>query len=411
MRAFHIPIAIIGAGASGLAAAIAAARVRPASVMLLEKETRVGRKLLATGNGRCNLMNMHVSKKRFHGSGAHAALSLLERTTPHALLAFFASIGLRCREEAEGRVYPFSGQASAVLDALRLACDQLHVQTRTEAWIRQVKQTADGFALTLASGEIVRADRVIIAGGGCASPALGSDGSAFSLLQAMGHSITSPMPAIAPLKLPLDRIRGAKGVRIAASLSLLCENALLQREEGEALFTDYGISGVAAMQLARRVNSALQEGRAPMLQISFMDKGCAQDEMAQRAGLFAGLPAETLFTGLLHKQLGACLLRAANIAPGTLISPQVAMKIAPLLSAWTLPVQGTLPFANAQVTAGGADAGEFDPETLASYLVPGLYACGEALDVDGDCGGYNLMWAWASGLAAGEAAAVSLQST
>lgn len=408
MADLHSPIVILGAGASGLMAAIAASRVRPASVLLLEKEARVGRKLLATGNGRCNLLNTRVDKARYHGSGAHAAHSLLEQMTPAYLKDVFASIGLRCREEAEGRVYPFSGQASSVLDALRFACDSLQVQVKTEATVCRIQRVPSGFLLSLRSGETISASRLIMAGGGKASPSLGADGSAFSLMQAMGHPISPLFPAIAALKLLPERIRGLKGVRADATLSLLCGGKAVHREEGEALFTDYGISGVAAMQMARRVNESAQRREACTLRVSLLDEHEARKEVENRSGLFSQFPMEAFFTGLLHKRMALCLLREAQISPQALAGETDVTPLAALLHAWDLPVLGTLPFAQAQVTAGGALLSSFDPETLASHIVPGLYACGEVLDVDGDCGGYNLMWAWASGLAAGRAAAESL---
>lgn len=398
-------IAVAGGGASGLMAALRAARARPGRVLLLEKEARVGRKLMATGNGRCNLMNLRPEAARYHGGGADAALALLRGTPPEALLDAFAALGLRCREEAEGRVYPFSGQAGAVLDVLRMACEQAGVRTRTGTAVSGIARDGDGFRLSLADGEMVCARRVIVAGGGRASPDLGSDGSAHGLLAGLGHAITPLFPAIVPLRLPAQRIRGLKGVRAHVSLALYAGGEVAQCERGEALFTDYGLSGVAAMQLARGAQEAFSHGQAVSVSISLLDEAAAREEMARRAGRLAGLPLETLFVGLLHRRVGECLLREAGLSPQAQVTPEAVAPLAALLADWRLPVQGTMPFAQAQVTAGGADMAEFDPATLESRLVPGLYACGEVLDVDGDCGGYNLMWAWLSGMAAGDAAA------
>lgn len=405
-----VPIVILGAGASGLMAAIAAARVRPHSVMLLEKEARVGRKLLATGNGRCNLLNMRIGESSYHGGGAETAKALLRLRTPAALLSHFESLGLTCREEAEGRVYPFSGQASSVLDVMRLACARAGVQTRTEASVTSIRKIPDGFALTLHGGERIMAQRVILAGGGKASPAHGSDGSGHALLAALGHTITPTFPAIVPLKLPVQAIRGLKGIRTPVRLTLYVQDKPVHTEDGEALFTDYGISGVAAMQMARYVQEALAARKKPMLSISLMSEKNAACEVERRAAVLAGETMTDFCTGLLHRRLGECLLRAARIDPAAPVTGQAANALLPYLHDWRLPVEGTLPFANAQVTAGGADMAEFDGETLVSIRVPGLYACGELLDVDGACGGYNLMWAWASGLTAGEAAARSLDT-
>lgn len=402
------PIVIIGAGASGLMAAIAASRVRPHSVLLLEKEVRVGRKLLATGNGRCNLLNMRLDKGHYHGSGAHIAQNVLERMTPAWLLDAFAAIGLVCREESEGRVYPFSGQASAVLDSLRLACDRQGVQVLTETPVSQIRMDQDRFHIQIAGQQPILADRVILAGGGKASPSLGSDGSALKLLARLGHTLTDTFPAIVPLRLPSDRIRGLKGIRMQATLTLHVDQSPVHTERGEALLTEYGLSGIAAMQLARETNLALARQQQVTVQIQLMDPQSASALVAFRSNAFREQPMERFFTGVLHKQLGATLLREAGLLAGTPISEASTRPLIALLSDWRLPVLGTQPLAQAQVTAGGALATEFDPQTLASYLIPGLYACGEILDVDGDCGGYNLMWAWASGILAGQSAAASL---
>lgn len=398
-------LAIVGAGASGMMAAIAAARLRPGPILLLEKEARVGRKLMATGNGRCNLMNLRPEATRYHGSGAPVALEMLQATPPQALLDIFAAMGLVCREEAEGRVYPFSGQANAVLDVLREACDGLGVHTRTGAVAVGIARAAQGFAIRLSDGGEIGARRVIIAGGGKASPALGSDGSAAALLASLGHTITPLYPAIVPLKVPAWRVRGLKGIRVQATLTLLVDGQAAQMEQGEALFGEQGISGIAAMQLARRAGMALSQGRGVALSIRLMPPDMARAEMQRRAARLEGTPFAGFFTGLLHRRLGESLLRDAGIAADAPVSQAAAATLAALLPDWQWPVQGTLPFAQAQVTAGGALAGEFNPQTLESRIVPGLHACGEVLDVDGDCGGYNLMWAWLSGEAAGRAAA------
>lgn len=399
------PIAIIGAGASGLFAAMAASGMRPHSVLLLEKEARVGRKLLATGNGRCNLLNMAVDPSRYHGGGRQTALSLLAQTPPATLADLFDMAGLLCREEKEGRVYPFSGQAASVLDVLRAACARGGVETRCDTNIVSIHRKNSAFVLASASGEVFHASRVIIAAGGRAAPSFGADGGAYTLLSALGHKISPPMPALSPLKLPPERIRGLKGVRIQATLTLLMDGRPARVERGEALFAEYGLSGVAAMQLSRAAGDALALRRRAAISIGLMEPDTAKRQLAGRVSRLKGEPMENLLTGLLHKRVSQCLLREAAIPLDAPISESVAAPLLPLLSGWELPIAGVLPFPHAQVTAGGAVLSEFCEETLASRIVPGLYACGEALDVDGDCGGYNLMWAWVSALAAGRAAA------
>lgn len=404
----HHPIAIIGAGASGFVAAVAAARMRPHSVILLEKEARVGRKLLATGNGRCNLLNMRVPDGVYHGGGRAVALAFVKRKPPEALLAFFESIGLCVREETAGRCYPYSGQASSLVDALRNACDRLAVEVRLNAAVTSIQKTPHGFLLHGEGYDPIPCERVIFAAGGKAAPSFGTDGSAFAMMTALGHTVLSLRPALAPLKLPPDRIRGLKGIRLHCSLSLTINNGIVQTAQGEILFTEYGISGIAAMQLARTAGEALARKQRVHVVIHLLDQAMAKAQIALRVALFDDQQMETICMGLLPNRVALCLLREAGIAKDAPITQASAQPLLPLLSGWSLPVSGVLPFQHAQVTAGGLAMDTFDANTLASHLVPGLYACGEALDVDGDCGGYNLMWAWLSGIVAGEAAAGSL---
>ncbi|MDR0929190.1 MAG: aminoacetone oxidase family FAD-binding enzyme [Oscillospiraceae bacterium] len=404
-----IPLVIIGAGASGLMAAATASLSGP--VLLLEKEARAGRKLLATGNGRCNLLTLRPERARLHGGGADAAWALMQKNPPRAVLQRFEAMGLCWREEAEGRVYPASGQAGAVLDVLRAACERQGVRLRTGAEVLRLDRAQGGFRLHLADGEMLLARRVIMAGGGRAAPSFGADGQVHRLLGALGHPVTRLAPALSPLKLPPDRIRGLKGVRTQATLALEIADRPAATERGEALFTDYGISGVAAMQLSRRAGEALASGQSARLAISLMTPEEASDQTALRASLFSGATMEGYFTGLLHKRIGLCLLREAGLAPDAPVTPDAARRVQPLLARWALPITGVLPFAHAQVTAGGLAMAAFCPETLESRLVPGLFACGEALDVDGDCGGYNLLWAWVSGMVVGEAGMPGMEGT
>ena len=426
-----------------MVAAIAASRVRPHSVILLEKEARVGRKLLATGNGRCNLLNMNISSGAYHGSGSAAALSLLDKMPPEWLLSYFSELGLLCREESEGRCYPHSGQAASVLDALRFSLDRYGVEIRQNAEVQRIcreddrktcreeLQNADhekegflprpmplpvarereGFALHLASSPVIHAKRVVFAAGGKAAPSFGADGSAFQMMTALGHTLIPLRPALVPLKVPADRIRGLKGIRVHGEAALLIDGRVERTETGEILFTEYGLSGIAAMSLSRSAGDALlrkQQKHRVEICLRLLDRQTAFEEMRKRLSLFSGETMESVFTGILPKRIGLCLLREVGIAPGETVTEAAVQSVFALCSEWVLPVTGVLAFQNAQVTAGGLDFGEFHQDMLESKIVPGLYACGEALDVDGNCGGYNLMWAWVSGITAGESVIRSL---
>lgn len=397
------PIAVVGGGASGLMAAYAASKAQPGPVLLLEKEARVGRKLLSTGNGRCNLLNLTVHQTCYHGSGAGIAQALLSQIGPYQLVDVFEAMGLHTRQEAEGRVYPYSGHAGSVLDALRAACARQGVRTLCGMEITRIKRDADGFTLFSADGQTVRAGRVILSTGGLAGLPHGQAG--YRLPEPFGHTVTKLMPALSPLKLPADRIRGLKGVRVQCRMTLYAGGDALRTEKGEALFTEYGLSGIAAMQLSRGAGEALSGGHYVTLSIRLLERQEAEQQVTHRAELYAGEPMERFFTGLLHPRVSLCLLGEAGFSPQSSWDAQKAGALANLLCDWRLPVQGVLPLHKAQVTAGGIPLSEFDPHTLASRKAPGLYACGELLDVDGDCGGYNLLWAWVSGLVAGSAAA------
>lgn len=389
---------VIGGGPAGMSAAISAARKGERTV-LLERMDRVGKKLLATGSGRCNVMN--AGPLRYPGGGDFA-----RQTVDGAMVrAFLASLGLTLREEAEGRVYPASGQASTVLDALRLALERLGVKTVTGCEVTALEKTERGFRAQTAHG-IFEGDRAIICGGGKAAPKLGSDGSAYALLAHLGHSISPLRPALTQLRAESLFLKGLSGIRIRARLWVTHNGKTLARQEGEALFTDYGISGVCAMQLSRfcqEKGSVLHLDLRPALGLE------AADDLQARRALFAGLPMHRFFTGLCVTRLGEALLRHTGIdgrLPVEKLSQAQWQALGAAIADVALPLTGVNGFDSAQVTWGGADPWSFDPATLESLICPGLHAAGEILDVDGDCGGFNLMFAIATGVRAGENARV-----
>lgn len=403
-------IAVVGGGASGLIAALHARRMRPATdVLLLERQARVGRKLLATGNGRCNLTNSGAMPQNYHGDHALIA-EALNRFPPRYILDYFEQMGLLCREEVDGRVYPFSAQAAAVLDALRMALDEAGGRVLCDCEVCSICSEADGFLLSSANGDQIRARCVILCAGGPASPSLGGGESGYALLRALGHRIVRPFPALTPLRVPAERVRALKGVRCACEIGLYCEDRLLRAERGELLFTEYGLSGIAAMMLARDAGEQLGRRKRVEARIRLLpwDAARIRSHLSERQQAMPNRALEGFLTGLVHKRLGQALLQQAGVGPLSRVAQSLTGDeldaLAAVLNEWVLPVTGTQGFAQAQVTAGGADTAQFDPDTLQSKLVPGLFCAGELLNVDGDCGGYNLQWAWASGLMAAEGA-------
>lgn len=390
---------MIGGGAAGMAAAIEAAK-HGAQVTLLERMDRVGKKLLATGNGRCNLMN--VGPACYPGGAAYAQ-AVLDRCGAREQTDFWQELGLRLREEEGGRVYPASGQASTVLDALRLAMDNLGVEIVTGAAVKDVRPGKRGF--TVVTDEMTwHGDKVILAGGGCAQPKLGSDGSLWAIMERMGHRLVRPKPALTQIMTETLPIKGLGGVRVKADVAVVKAGQVLHEESGEVLFADYGISGVCVMQCARFAEKGSVMRLNLLRGMGFEDTRQAEQEILRRKAAWSNQSMEKLLTGLCVPRLAGTLCMEAGIrfrdrVIGSLKENEAAV-LARILGAFDLPVKGVKGFENAQVTAGGLDVREFDAMTMESRLIPGLYAAGEMLDVDGTCGGFNLMFAFGSGILA-----------
>ena len=394
---------IVGGGASGLTAACALA-LRGRRVVLLEKQGRVGRKLLSTGNGRCNLTNLNASAADYHGA-RQAAQAALRAWPPKKVLAFFEALGIPGAADEAGRVYPMSRQAASVLDALRLCCDERGAVTLTDFAVTRLEKHSGGFEAVAADGRAVRARCALVAAGGLAAPKLGACGDGFRLLEGFGHAIAPRFPAIAPLRTAPEAVRGLKGIRAEGEIALLADGEVVRREAGEVLFGEGSVSGIAAMQLARRANEALRDGKRCEARLDFLPGADAAVLLRERAARLPKRRAEDFLNGIVPRRLGQVLAREAGIdmaAPAEALTEVQTRALARLVNGWTLPVTGTLGFDQAQATAGGASLRDFDARCMQSLRCPGLFAAGEVLDVDGDCGGFNLQWAWSSALMAAE---------
>ncbi len=395
-------IVVIGGGAAGMAAAIEAARCG-ARVELLERMDRVGKKLLATGNGRCNLMN--TGAPCYHG-GESFARAVLDRCGVKEQVAFWHDVGLRLREEDGGRVYPASGQASTVLEALRLAMDNAGVIVRTGVAVEGIRPEKHGFTVMTGEGDW-HYDKVILAGGGCAQPKLGSDGSLWPIMESLGHALVMPRPALTQIVTDTRHTKGLSGIRVKADVAVMKGESILHRETGEVLFTDYGVSGVCVMQCARFAEKGSRIVLNLLRGMGFDNEKQAEEEFLRRRDAWGEQAMERLMTGLCVPKLAACLCMEAGIRfrdrlIGSLTEKE-AGRLAGVLRQFTLRAEGIKGFDSAQVTAGGLDVADFDPQTMESKLVRGVYAAGEMLDVDGTCGGFNLMFAFGSGLIAARA--------
>lgn len=397
-------IAIIGGGASGLMAACTAAQAG-ARVALFERQARVGRKLLATGNGRCNLTNLNAGPSHYHGTDPDFVRPALTALDVAETLSLFRSLGLLTAPADEsGRVYPLSDSANSVLDVLRFELDRQGVTLHAPSPVTAITRRGPGF-MVKTEDCAVPADKVIIACGGCAGGKLGGVSDGYALLQSLGHSRTALHPALTQLNCDSPYPRALKGVRATARITLSRDGRTVGENRGEVQFTEKGISGIAVFELSRLV-STKGKCRAELDFLPDISPAELTELLTAQAARRGALSGEELLTGVLHNKLGRTICRAANTAgkPCGELTPAELSRCAGLCKAFPLDVTGTGGFDAAQVTAGGVSTAEFYAETLESRIVPGLYACGEVLDIDGDCGGYNLQWAWSSGYLAGRCA-------
>ena len=394
-------VGIIGAGASGMAAALAAAENESVQVVLMERQARVGRKLLATGNGRCNLSNLHAGKQGYHGEDIAFAGSALEKHDVENTLSWFRKMGLLTVAEESGRVYPYSDQANSVVDVLRFALDKANIELKTGFEVAKARKVGNQFHVSGAE-ETVVCDKLIVACGGLAGTKLGGSMSGYKLLGKFGHRSTKLRPALVQIKTGWGGIAGLKGVRANCNVKILHDGVAFAESSGEIQFTEYGVSGPVIFEVSRDV---CQSSGNWSCVLDFLPQLRADEILEELKYRMAGnLPVEELFTGILHNRLGRVLTKAAGIRAGKIVaelSEDDLTAVTGIVKSFELPLTETLGMDSAQVTAGGVETKGFDPNTMESKLVPGLYACGEVLDIDGDCGGYNLQWAWSSGRLAG----------
>ncbi len=394
-------IAIIGGGASGMAAALASAENKENRVLLLERQSRVGKKLLATGNGRCNLSNRNMEETHYHGDTGTFCASALAAFPVDRTLEWFEKMGLYTVTELSGRVYPYSDQANSVVDVLRFALEKPNIQVKTGCEVSRIRRDGDGFLLH-AGEETIACDRLIIACGGLAGSKLGGSMAGYKLLRSLGHHCTALRPALVQLKSSARCCPSLKGVRAHCKAEIFRDGQLFSSSIGEIQFTENGVSGPVIFEISRDVCREKGDWQCVLDLLPEMEQEALSDLLEAKKN--SALKAEELFTGIVHNRLGRIITAAAGISLQKSIAqlaPQELQEAAKCAKHFCLDLTEPLGMDSAQVTAGGICTEEFDPKTLESKLVPGLYACGEVLDVDGDCGGYNLQWAWSSGYVAG----------
>lgn len=396
-------IITVGAGAAGLAAAISAKRNnRDLKIAILEAQSKAGKKILVTGNGRCNLTNTNVSKEFYHGS--FDVSKTLNRFSAEKLMYFFSTLGLVCDIETNGLVYPHSRQASAVLDVLLMEIKRLKIEIICDCKVELIRKKGEFFNIKTSNGEYA-AKKAVMSCGGKAFPAAGGTGLGLDVIKNLGHKITPLFPALCPIQVKSDFMKSLKGIRAKAEVTLYDGEKAIKSEIGEVQFTDNALSGICVFNLT----TLLPKVKSPVISVN-LAKDYSYIELLNllndRKKLFANEPIENYFTGLFHKNIGIALLKSVTDKPMTEICKRLSDKeikaLANIIQNWKFECKQCKDFSKAQVMLGGVNGNEVNSYTFESKVVKNLYICGEALDVCGDCGGFNLHFAFASGIITGE---------
>ena len=394
---------IIGGGAAGLAAAAYLSRYS-IQVLLIERLDRVGKKILSTGNGRCNFSNREMSAKNY-GNKHEFIKKLFKTTSPSEVLDFLASLGLMFREES-GRLYPRTMAASSVLDVFRNALQKDNIQTMLQEKAVLITNKNGLWQVKTESKHEYIAKYLIVCTGGKAAPKMGTDGSAFNMIENLGHCITPIVPALVQLRCSSSILPSLRGLRIHAKVSLFVNKRYVNSEIGELLFTDYGLSGICVMQLSGNAADALREKAAVSLQIDMLPEipdSYMISWFKDRLNSNSTNTVLSVFTGVFPRMLSQAILHEVAIPCTKIAAALTPLEVDALLNQikrYSLQVTGTQGFDSAQVSRGGVSLDEIDPYTMESRLHPGLFFAGEDVDIDGPCGGYNLHFAFASGLTA-----------
>ena len=407
-------ILVIGGGAAGLVAAITAARAG-CSVLILEHKDRVGKKILSTGNGKCNYTNALQGISYYRGDDPAFVLPVFEQFGLEETVAFFEEIGVYPKIK-NGYYYPASEQAASVLEVLRMEADHQNVSILTEQEITGLSQTKKGFRIE-AGGDAFFAKKVIFATGLLAAPKTGSDGSAFPYIESFGHHFTDIVPALVALKGKQSFFKALAGIRAEILIKLYIDGQQITAEHGELQLTDYGISGIPVYQVSRYATKALKKKQNVHALIDFLPNLSfdeAKDLLQRRFGVYANQKtASECMIGLFNKKLADVLLKEAGIdlhVPAKNVSEKQLKRLLEQIKTFRVDITGSNSFEQAQVCAGGVDTREINNQTLESRLVSGIYFAGELIDIDGICGGYNLQWAWSSGYVAGLQAANAIKT-
>ena len=401
----HRNVIVVGGGASGLVAAIAAAR-EGSHVTLLEHNDRVGKKILVTGNGKCNMTNKNMGSEYYRSENPGFVEQVLWKFPPEKIMDFFEKLGIR-PVDRNGYIYPASGQAASVLDVLRMELEYWNVDVETGVHVKRVVRR-DEVLCVEAEGKEYEADRVVLACGSKAGNHTGNDGSGYEMARDMGHHIYKPLPALVQLRAKGNFLKQWAGVRVDGTVSIWADGVCIAKDRGEIQLTDYGISGIPVFQVSRFVSAALEEKTPVLARLDFFPDMTRKELYRYLDRRFENCPyksLEEMMVGLLNKNLASVLIREAQLDGkrnwGCLSKAQ-KNHLCEMMDDFTLPIHGTNAYEQAQVCMGGVDTREIDGTTMESKKMRGVYFAGELMDVDGICGGYNLHFAWATGYIAGK---------
>ncbi|MFA7254225.1 MAG: NAD(P)/FAD-dependent oxidoreductase [Patescibacteria group bacterium] len=400
-------IAIIGAGPAGIMAAIIAAETGQ-KVILIEKNPAIGRKILATGNGRCNLTNKFASPDRYHGADHNFIKDVLSKFDQHETMKFFEGLGLMLKEEDNGRIFPRTNQASSVVSSLEHRLTETGVEILLNSEVKRI-ENHDCWSITLSDGQVISSGKLILTTGGKAAHYLGSSGDGLFWVKNLGHTIKTVHAALVPIETKESWPKEVQGIKVEAQVSLKRDGQRISLKTGDLLFTHFGLSGPAIMAQARNAAANINESTITIHIDLFYDLEIK--ELDQKiAEIFSQSGKKTIknaLSGMIPQNLINVLLRLSNIdgdRKAAEISREKRLALLKNFKDLTLTILAIRPLKEAQVTAGGIDSTEIESKTLQSKIAKNLYFAGEIIDVDGDSGGFNLQWAWSSGYVAGQAA-------
>ena len=398
-----LDVAVIGGGASGLCNAVALKFLdRGLSVGIFEQLSRVGKKLIVTGNGRCNITNRKIESKRYHSTNEAFFEYALSTYDNLYIENFFADLGVVFTYEGD-KVYPYSLQASSVVDALRTFADDSGVKTYLDSKVTDISNKGGYYEIVL-QDRIVKAKTAVIASGlYSGGESLGSNGSIFELLCKKGYKSVKTTPAIVQIKTENAVTKSLKGIKVSGDVELIKNGKTVKSDNGEILFCDYGLSGPPVMQISRDIPREKGDYKVSLdIMPEFSYQNIA-DMLNFRVAILRGRKLEDFFTGMLNKRVGQQIIKLAGKSLADEVnnlSNRDIKTLCGIIKGMEFAVTGTMGFRNSQVTAGGLDTVQFDDKTMMSKKDKGLFCIGEILDVDGDCGGFNLMWAWSSAICA-----------